>query len=472
MRLDFPIYSTMVPSNGWIFRDHFPSRLNTMKRIRLSVHAWTILVLAPLPSIAQEEPDFQPLFNGSDLTGWVNVNCAPETWSIREGVIHCTGRPIGALRTDRQFENFILELEWRHLRAGGNAGVFIWASPIAATGQPFLRAIEVQVLDHGYGKSDWFTTHGDVFPIHGSTMRPHGRHNGMRSFPSEERSKGSPEWNHYRIDCRDGVLRLHVNGKEVSGGSECNWRKGYLALESEGSPVEFRNIRIQEFPSTGAGPEESAPESLGFLPLYNGVDLRGWNLPSGSEDHWQPADWVLRYDGASTANVKDLWTEASYRDFELIVDWRLPKEVRRPDHEIPKLLPDGTHAAGDDGAELTETIADHGDSGIYLRGSTKAQVNIWSWPAGSGEIWGYRTDPALDPALRPQLVPAKRADRPFGEWNRFHITLRGNTLEVSLNDIQVIAPVELPELSAEGPIGLQHHGDPVEFANLYIRPLP
>ena len=218
----------------------------------------TILVALVCVAIAADD-EFVPLFNGHDLTGWVNVNCAADTWSVKDGVIHCTGEPTGALRTPRQYENFILELEWRHPRSAGNAGVFIWASPDAAPNVPFLRAIEVQVLDNGYGQSKDHTTHGDVFPIHGATMKPFGRHNGMRSFPSEERSKPSPEWNHYRIVCNAGVIRLHVNGKEVSGGEDCNWRKGYIGLESEGSPVEFRNLRIKELPSTGATAEQSAP---------------------------------------------------------------------------------------------------------------------------------------------------------------------------------------------------------------------
>jgi len=220
--------------------------------------AAVLLAAAAAIAIAQED-EFKPLFNGRDLSGWVNVNCAPDTWSVRDGLIYCTGQPIGALRTERQYENFILELEWRHLKSGGNAGIFIWASPKAAPGVPFLRSIEVQVLDHGYGNNESHTTHGDVFPIHGSKMKPFGRHKGDRSFPSEERSKPSPEWNHYRIVCNDGTLRLHVNGKEVSGGEQCHWRKGYIGLESEGSPVEWRNIRIKELPSTGATPEQSAP---------------------------------------------------------------------------------------------------------------------------------------------------------------------------------------------------------------------
>ncbi|MDB6070660.1 MAG: hypothetical protein JWL81_1831, partial [Verrucomicrobiales bacterium] len=133
------------------------------------LHSLFLLPAFLLSAEAQDAGKFQPLFNGKDLSGWVNVNCAPETWTVKDGMLHCDGVPTGALRTERQYENFILELEWRHLQVGGNAGVFIWAGPLSAPGQPFLRAIEVQVLDHGYGQGEGHTTHGDVFPIHGST---------------------------------------------------------------------------------------------------------------------------------------------------------------------------------------------------------------------------------------------------------------------------------------------------------------
>ena len=226
-----------------------------MRLILLSLFA-----LSAVP-FAADEDGWTNLFNGKDLSNWVNVNCAPDTWTVAEGVIKCTGQPTGALRTTRMYENFIMEVEWRHMKSGGNAGIFIWASPNAAKGVPFLRSIEVQVLDHGYGNTASYTTHGDVFPIHGSTMVPFGRHNGMRSFPSENRSKPSPEWNHYLIDCRDGVIRLSVNGKEVSGGEKCNYRKGYLGLESEGSPTEWRLVRIKELPAGNAPKEETAEEA-------------------------------------------------------------------------------------------------------------------------------------------------------------------------------------------------------------------
>lgn len=157
----------------------------------LALVAFRTLVLAadtPRP----DADGFVPMFNGRDLTGWTNINCAPETWSVRDGKIYCTGKPVGGLRTERQYENFIVELEWRHLQRSGNSGFFAWGSPINAPGVPFLRGIEVQILDQGYAedfekkngkKSESFTTHGDVFAIHGATMAYVGKTNGKRSFP-------------------------------------------------------------------------------------------------------------------------------------------------------------------------------------------------------------------------------------------------------------------------------------------------
>ena len=181
--------------------------------------AWSAVTQAQQTNAnaAQADQGFTPLFDGKSLDGWINVNCAPNTWTVKDGMIHCTGVPTGALRTEKQYENFVLELEWRHLVPGGNAGLFVWAEPISAPGVPFLRAIEVQILDTAYGKSDWFTTHGDIFPIHGSTMKPDAPSRGSRSFPNEMRSNSSPEWNHYRVTCNNGVIKLAVNGKFVNG---------------------------------------------------------------------------------------------------------------------------------------------------------------------------------------------------------------------------------------------------------------
>lgn len=360
--------------------------------------------------------EFQTLFNGRDLSGWVNVNCAPETWAVKDGVIACTGVPTGALRTEDQYENFELELEWRHLKSGGNAGIFIWSSPIAAPGVPFLRSVEVQVLDHGYnadGKNKRYTTHGDVFPIHGSTMKPFGRHNGQRSFPSQERSKPSPDWNHYRIVANDGVLRVSVNGKEVSGGENCNWRKGYIGLESEGSPTEFRNIRLKELPSTGASAEQSAPVEKGFVPLYNGQDFRGWKIAEDSAQHWSASDWQLKLSNASGKPGPVLWTGPTFADVELVADFKLPKNAD------------------------TQQVC------------------------GGFEVGGYRI------ILSENQFPGRLKP---GTWQRLEIAVSPTKWIVRLDGKLTAEAAATPNLNRRPrSIGLLDVGKPVDFANLYVR---
>ncbi len=370
-----------------------------------------------LPLFAADKDGFVPMFNGRDLAGWTNINCAPETWTAKDGVIHCTGKPVGALRTTRHYENFILEAEWRHLSAGGNSGVFMWGSPISAPGVPFLRGIEVQVLDHGYAtqyekqngkKSDWFTTHGDVFPIHGATMKPFGPHKGSRSFPTEERSKPSPEWNHYRVVCTNGSLRLHVNGKEVSGGDECNYRKGYLALESEGAPVEFRNVRISELPSSNPAPELIAPLDPGWAPLYNGVDLRGWKSAGDAKTRWQPSDWRLVLKDGADAAKQTLWTEAQFGDVEFLMDVRA-----------------GKTAAGDTAAAL------------LLRGRDGKGTEV-------------------------------KTGIEAGKGGRIRVQLKGAEAVVFLNDKET---ARVPVPAGKGALGLKDTGAGMDFGNLHVRKL-
>ncbi len=173
----------------------------TLSLFTLAVHGLLLLSLVGLVSgfaltvCAQEKEipaEFKPMFNGNDLTGWVRTNTPAETWAYRDGVLHCTGKPIGELRTDKMFQNFIMELEWRHLVPGGNAGIFVWADDVPARGVPFHRGIEVQVLENSYGNTKGYTTHGDIFPIHGAKMTPINGRGGDRAFPSELLSKPSP----------------------------------------------------------------------------------------------------------------------------------------------------------------------------------------------------------------------------------------------------------------------------------------
>jgi hypothetical protein len=433
----------------------------------LSFALITLLAASPLRATEASKPDaskpdadgFVPLFNGKDLSGWVTMNVHPGTFSVRDGIIVSTGKPTGIMRTERMYENFEIEMEWKHHTPGGNAGLFIWGDGITAPGTPFARGIEVQILDHGYitqhpsiaGKA---TGHGDVFAIHGATMKPLFPHPAgwARCLPSENRAKGPGEWNHYRVVCNNGVIKLSVNGKEVSGGTECSPRKGYICLESEGAECHFRNIRIKELPGTGATAEQTAKADPGYKLLYNGIDLQGWDAADpGHKGHWTPRDWTLDYDGKSTAQDKSLWSEQEFGDFELIVDWRLGGKPAKP--------------------ATKDAIADAGESGIVLRGSSKASIAIHCKPTGSGEITGYAADTAQPDDVRKAATPQKRADKPAGSWNRFVITARGEKVTVTLNGQLVVEEARLPGLPAKGRIGLEHRGHPVQFGNVFIRPL-
>ncbi len=415
-----------------------------------------------------DEPGFVPLFNGRDLTGWHNVNGAPSTWKVVDGKILCSGVPTGILRSEQQYENFVLELEWRHLVEQGNAGLFLWSDALTARGQPFSRAIEVQVMSGMTGSG--YTSDGDIFPIHGATMTPHNsRGGGSRSFPTQARVKPGGEWNHYRVECIDGSIRLAVNGEVVTTAADCTPRKGYICLESEGAPIEFRNLLVQELPPAvpdiAEEPGMVAEEEQGFRSLYNGVDFTGWKFGPEHEGHWRADDWSISFDGQGS----DLWSSEEFGDFVLIADWRWSGEAK--DADLPVIGADGAQVVGEDGAPLTQRVKEAGDSGIYLRGSSKSQVNIWCWPVGSGEVYGYRTDAAMPPEVRAAVTPRTNADAPLGSWNRFVITLKADRLTVVLNGQTVIEDAHLPGISPRGPIALQMHGSPLQFANLYIKPL-
>lgn len=373
--------------------------------------------LVPNESFGEDSADkgFKPAFNGKDLTGWVAVNTAPSTWKMQDGMLICSGKPIGELRTARMYQNFVMELEWRHMVPRGNAGVFVWADDITARGVPFHRGIEVQVLENAYGNTKSHTTHGDIFPIHGAKMTPVNGRGGSRAFPTEERSNPSPEWNHYRIICQDGNVSLAVNGKVVTRGTDCSPRKGYICLESEGGIVHYRNVKIKELPDTPIADEHVAIANRNYRCLYNGIDFSGWHIGENVTDNWKSNDWVFSYDGKAPVGESAIETVDKFDDYGFVFD------IRRKENS--------------------------GVVEISLRDSKGTTIKI---------------DPN-DPVLKKHLGGRRG-------WDRFEGTLIGNILNLTVNGEPAITNRKLNDTPKEGRLRIAPDG-PVDFANVYVRKL-
>lgn len=288
------------------------------------------------------------------------------------------------------------------------------------------------------------------------------------------------------MDARAGVL------------VESAWFVFYSGLDNYSRisrPLEFASMKHQVLSLTSAvlavfslglapplyGDENQTSAPEGFTSLFNGKTLEGWKVPEGDNGHWQVVDGVIDYDAESEApGDKNLWSEREYGDFILRVDWRI-KETPYANSRVPIIKPDGTHKRDAQGNEITIMVPDS-DSGVFLRGQPKAQVNIWCWPVGSGEVYGYRMDKSMPPEVRAGVTPKLLADHDIGEWNTFEITMKGDRLGIKLNGKQVLENAQLPGIPARGPIALQHHGGKrngewssppslVQFRNISIKEL-
>jgi hypothetical protein len=251
-----------------------------------------------------------------------------------------------------------------------------------------------------------------------------------RCLPSENRAKGAGEWNHYIVEANDGVIKLNVNGKVVSSVSKCSPRKGYLALESEGSECHFKNLKIKELPSTNPKPEEVADEAQGHKPLYTGLDLSGWKADDEAKKHWQVKDTVLHYDGKG----KELRTEKEYGDVEFVVDFRLPAK-------------------------------DAGRCAFFLREADEERLTIWFDPDGAASVEGSKWKSGIGRGGAPL--------KPAGEWNRLQVSVQGKKLNneeitVTLNGTRIDKQTMITSLPTNGTLALRPDGE-MDFANLFVR---
>ncbi len=197
---------------------------------------------------------------------WIDVNTSPETWHLEKDILVCSGHPIGVMRSEKEYENFILHIEWMHMEPGGNSGTFVWSAAKPGEESRLPDGVEVQMLELDWinlNKKDGVTppeayVHGELFGVGGVVTVPDNPR-GTRSKSIENRCKGRGEWNIYEVVCVDGVIKLSVNGKFVNGIARSTQKKGYICLESEGAEIHFRNIRLIELPSGVTSPEQMAP---------------------------------------------------------------------------------------------------------------------------------------------------------------------------------------------------------------------
>jgi predicted Ser/Thr protein kinase len=424
-----------------------PGLKRSKGRIGFQAHTGTMryrrVEIKELPPSADQ--DFVSLFNGVDLTGWVNVNTDPGTFFARDGKIVTTGKPYGFLRTEKQFENFELELDWMHVEKEklANSGLFIWCDPQPAAGKPFPRTFEVQVLVNlelrdPKTNAVTATSHGDIFSAYGARCTPDRPHplGWERCLPSEHRAKGGGEWNHYKVVARDGTIKLHVNGKGVSGVHDCTPRKGHIALQSEGSECHFKNIRIKELPPS---------VDQGFVPLFNGKDLTGWKTHPNNSGKWRVEGGILIGSGDK---VSHLFSERG--DFE---SFHFRIEVN---------------------------INDGGNSGQYFRASFgpgfprgyEAQINATHRdPIKTGSLYPS-FDPTLSPAEKEKLV-VRQILVPPDTWFTQEVIALGNRIVIRVNGQTTVDFVDRKNTYARGHLALQMH-DPqtmVRFRKVEVREL-
>jgi hypothetical protein len=205
-----------------------------------------------------EEMGLQKIVSGEKVEGvpvnWIQVNTEAETWKVKGRELICSGHPIGVIRSEKRYENFLLHIEWKHMEPGGNSGTFVWSD--AEPGDNRLpNGVEVQMLELDWVKlntRDGKTppvayVHGEIFGVGGVETVPDNPR-GRRSKSVENRCKGRGEWNTYEVVCVDGTIKLSVNGKFVNGISKSTKKEGFICLESEGAEIHFRNLRIIQLP--------------------------------------------------------------------------------------------------------------------------------------------------------------------------------------------------------------------------------
>jgi hypothetical protein len=188
------------------------------------------------------------LFNGRDLSGWTFHLDRPnvpmeDVWPAKDGVLRCKGEPLGYLLTTKNdFENYLLTMEWRWPSKGGNSGVLVHVTKPGALGV-WPKSLEVQLAS---GDAGDFWVIGTTINVENAAKRRQDRRY-INLSDNDEKRLG--EWNQVEITCRNDEVVVKVNGKLVNHATQVSQTKGAIALQSEGTPIEFRNIRLTNLSS-------------------------------------------------------------------------------------------------------------------------------------------------------------------------------------------------------------------------------
>lgn len=178
------------------------------------------------------------LFDGKTLDGW---KTSSEAWSVKDGVLTTKGKPAGVIRTKKDYENYVLTFEWRWPKdsQGGNSGLLVHTTTPKEIG-PWPKSIEVQ-LHRGNAGDFWVI--GNALNVENEKERKKGRRFLNLTDDSE---KPFGEWNKMEVTCKGDTISVKVNGDLVNKATNCSSTKGAICFQAEGTPLQFRNIKLKK----------------------------------------------------------------------------------------------------------------------------------------------------------------------------------------------------------------------------------
>lgn len=391
------------------------------------------------------------LFNGRDFDGWFrhlrnNQGNVDETWQVKPGgILACTGKPAGYIRTVKAYKNYKFRMEYRWPGRTGNNGILVH---MVGPDQVWPKSLECQ---------GGFRNQGDFWEIGGFAFNEHksgGRRvRGRRVIKYGDHNEKDPgQWNTYEVYCVGGTVRPYVNGKLMNEATDCAVTEGKICLQSEGAPIEFRNLTVEpaaDLPWPVSPKQKTA--------LFNGRDLDGWVRfsPNDKADDnkqwtvdkvWSVRDGVIHCLGKPNGYIR---TVESYANYKLHLEWRWPEKPT--------------------------------NSGVLLHRAGIDKV----WPKcveaqlmhqNAGDFWllSFSTIMADGKQIGPkQYANGKKKhpsnEKPQGQWNSYDIVCQDGSVTLYVNGL--LQNQGSSANPASGPICLQSEGSPIEFRNIYLEPV-